>query len=87
MSDPTYLTVAETAAILRCHPETVRRMLRRGDLSGKRAGAVWLVWTEGLDPEIVVAGAPQPQRRRVRAVKGQLARRARQVERREEATA
>jgi excisionase family DNA binding protein len=32
-----YLTVGETAAELRCHPETVRRMLRRGELEALRA--------------------------------------------------
>lgn len=32
MSPPTYLTVNETAEILRCTPEYVRRLLRHGKL-------------------------------------------------------
>lgn len=46
--------VTETAAQLRCHPETVREMLRRGDLVGikytKLGGrGIWKVRQSSID--------------------------------------
>ena len=32
--EPEYFTVEEAAAILRAHPETIRRMARRGKIPG-----------------------------------------------------
>jgi excisionase family DNA binding protein len=36
MADDRLLTVNEVAARLRVHPETIRRMLRRGELRGSQ---------------------------------------------------
>lgn len=42
--DDELLTVHEVAAQLRCHPETVRRLLKRGELRGTRPGGTKLGW-------------------------------------------
>jgi excisionase family DNA binding protein len=34
----TWVTVAEAAALLRCHPETIRRAVRTGELPATRLG-------------------------------------------------
>lgn len=36
--DNEYMTTREAAQLLRLHPETVREMLRRGDLDGIKTG-------------------------------------------------
>ena len=38
IGDSQWLTVAETAALLRVTPRTVRRMISRGQLTGHRLG-------------------------------------------------
>lgn len=38
---PQYLTVEETARLLKVDPETVRRWLREGALRGLKFGHVW----------------------------------------------
>ena len=38
-----YLTVDDAAAELGCHVETVRRMLRRGEMEGRKLGSSWRV--------------------------------------------
>lgn len=42
------LSINETAGRLSLRPETVRRMLRRGELRGVKFGKVWRVPLEGL---------------------------------------
>lgn len=38
-----YLTVDEAAKLLRVHPETIRRMIRRGDLPFIRVGKTYRI--------------------------------------------
>ncbi len=40
---PELFTVQETAGYLHCHPETIMRLLRKGDLPGIKVGRRWLV--------------------------------------------
>jgi excisionase family DNA binding protein len=42
-SEPLYLSVPETAKILRCHPVTVRRQIAAGALPAIRVGRAWRV--------------------------------------------
>lgn len=48
------LTVAEAAVRLRSHPETVRKLLRRGDLAGLKfpsanRGGTWKIRESAID--------------------------------------
>lgn len=48
------LTVKEAAEKLRCHPETVRELLRRGDLEGIKYSSagrrgVWKISEKAID--------------------------------------
>lgn len=53
MPDPSdLLTVAEAAAILRLHPVTVQRLLRRGELPGVRVGRQWRIRRTDLDDRL-----------------------------------
>jgi excisionase family DNA binding protein len=52
--DDELLTVAEAAQRLRSHPETVRKMLRRGDLTGIKfssanRGGTWKIRESSID--------------------------------------
>lgn len=38
-----YVTIEEVARLLRCHTETVRRMVKRGELAATKAGGKWLI--------------------------------------------
>jgi excisionase family DNA binding protein len=38
-----FLTVNETAAVLRCHVETVRRLIGRNQLAAVKVGNRWLI--------------------------------------------
>lgn len=54
MSSPKLLTVPEVADRLRCHQETVRKMLRRGEITGIKMpsanrGGTWKVRESSLD--------------------------------------
>jgi excisionase family DNA binding protein len=40
---PELLTVQEAAVYLHCHPETIKRLLRKGDLPGIKVGRRWLI--------------------------------------------
>ena len=40
---PELFTVQETAEYLHCHPETVKRLIRKGGLPGIKIGRRWLV--------------------------------------------
>ncbi|MBI5443872.1 MAG: helix-turn-helix domain-containing protein [Deltaproteobacteria bacterium] len=42
------LTVEETAAVLKVKPATVRKLLREGQLPGKRIGKSWRILEEEL---------------------------------------
>lgn len=42
------LTVEETAAILKMHPQTVIRMLKRGELQGFQRGKYWRISRSAL---------------------------------------
>lgn len=55
------LTVEEAANRLRVHPETVRRMIRRGELAAIRVGTIWRIDETDLAPERIVR-QPRPPR-------------------------
>ena len=46
---PTFLTVKQTADLLQVHPDTVRLLLRQGDLVGFRVGHQFRVDSSKLD--------------------------------------
>lgn len=52
----TFLTVKEAAESLRVHPETILRMIRRGDLPAIKCGTVYRVAEDDLRP----TRAPKP---------------------------
>lgn len=71
---PEYLTVSEVARILRVCDQTVRRMVRRGDLPYIRAGKKILVDAADL-PEpgrVMRPDVPDARPRRPRPVTGRL---------------
>lgn len=43
-----WITTKQAADLSRFHPEHVRRLLRAGDLQGKRFGTVWMVSRKSL---------------------------------------
>lgn len=45
------LTVDEAATRLNVHPETIRRMIRRGELAAVKAGAVYRIPENELAPK------------------------------------
>jgi excisionase family DNA binding protein len=45
---PSFMTLGEVAATLRCHPRTVRRLIRRGKLPYTRVGLRYLFDREAL---------------------------------------
>jgi excisionase family DNA binding protein len=47
MVESPLMTVRETAAFLRVDAQTVRRMIKRGDLPGVRVGGQWRIDTGG----------------------------------------
>lgn len=55
------LTVDEAATQLRVHPETIRRMIRRGDLVGVRIGQCYRVDSTQIMP--VRAARPERKKR------------------------
>jgi excisionase family DNA binding protein len=57
-----WLTVAEVAAALRLHPDTVRRLLRRGQLKGSFIGGRGGYRIAASDVEAFMAAA-KPRRR------------------------
>ena len=70
---PAFLTVAEAAAYLRVHPETIRRLVRRGELTAIKVGSVWRVPVDALERPT----QPSDQPARPRQPSGRLSRRAR----------
>lgn len=77
MAAPTYVTVEEAAQTLRCHPATIRRLLRRGELAGRRVGSTWRVSADDLQP--LLEPRPLPKPRTPRRITGEFARLARDV--------
>jgi excisionase family DNA binding protein len=57
-----WLTVAEVATTLRLHPDTIRRLLRRGDLKGSFIGGRGGYRIAAADVETFMATA-KPRRR------------------------
>lgn len=48
---PQYFTIEEAAAILRAHPETIRRMARKGEIPGVvQLGSTWRIPREFVYP-------------------------------------
>jgi excisionase family DNA binding protein len=45
----TVLTIGEVAKMLRVHPTTVYRLLKRGDIPGFKIGGNWRVGVNALD--------------------------------------
>ena len=43
MVDQEFVTVGEAAAVLRCHVETVRRLITRDELAAVKVGNRWLI--------------------------------------------
>ena len=73
---PVFITVAEAARRLDCHPKTVRALIDRRELRAVRLGAVWRVDLGSLEE---AGGGPAPVARRQphrRAPTGEFGRRA-----------
>jgi excisionase family DNA binding protein len=43
-----YATVLEASEVLRVHPETVKRLCRRGQITANKLGNTWLINRETL---------------------------------------
>jgi excisionase family DNA binding protein len=48
------VTVQEAAEHLRVHPETIRRMIKRGEISAVKVGSVYRISADDLAPTRVV---------------------------------
>ncbi len=44
-----FYTIDEVAALLKFHPNTVRRMIRTGELNAKKIGRLWRIKGEDLE--------------------------------------
>jgi excisionase family DNA binding protein len=73
----TALTVQEAARVLECAPQTVRRLLQTGRLSGHKHGREWIVWWADMDgayrgrpsaSQTALATTPAELRQRLRSV-------------------
>jgi excisionase family DNA binding protein len=53
-----FLTAEEVAERLKMHPRTVRRMLARGDIPGRRLGKGWRVSATELQ-KFIAGGQPE----------------------------
>lgn len=51
-----YVSVADAARILYCHPVTVRRQIAAGAIPAIRVGRTWRIPEEALSPEYALAG-------------------------------
>lgn len=62
------VSVQEAAARLQVHPATVRRMIRRGELSAVKVGKLWRLDPADLSPERIAqpVARPRPYRPRTR---------------------
>jgi excisionase family DNA binding protein len=59
--DKTVLTIGEVAEILRVHPTTIYRLLKRGDFPGFKVGGNWRISTTALNQWIAAFGMPNDQ--------------------------
>lgn len=59
MTESPFLTIDEAAAILRCHPATVREMVRNGKMPATKLGRTYRVHRDDLMPKRPAA-APAP---------------------------
>ncbi len=64
------VSVDEAARFASCHPVTIRRMIRRGDLPGYKVGSHWRLKISDLEAAL---GAT-PERQAERRPKGRFAR-------------
>ena len=55
------LTIGEVAEILRVHPTTIYRLLKRGDFPGFKVGGNWRISTTALNQWIAAFGMPNDQ--------------------------
>jgi len=64
------LTVEEAAERISVHPETIRRMIRRGELSALKVGPTYRVDPSDLTPKrfAVEPKAPRPDRSPISAI-------------------
>lgn len=46
----TLLTIQEASEQLRCHPATIRRMIKRGEIAAVRIGKIWRVDAQAVTP-------------------------------------
>ncbi len=69
---PDYLTVSEVTSILKCHRDTVYRMLDRGELAEIRVGRKRLIDADSL-PKPERAAAPVIPSAKPRRITGELA--------------
>lgn len=53
-----YHSISATAARLDCHTETVRRLIRRGELAAVKVGAQWRVTDAALQEYFARRAAP-----------------------------
>ena len=58
-----YVEVSQAARELAVHPETVRRLLRQGELPGNKVGTLWLIERAVLE-RFKAAYDPRPGARR-----------------------
>lgn len=49
MTEEKYLTVAQVARVLQLHPETVKELLRKNQLPGRKVGKQWRVSQTALE--------------------------------------
>lgn len=63
MTGNRYLTVEELAEALQMHPETVRDLLRKGHLPGKKVGKEWRTSQQQLEEYIRGEYKPEKQRK------------------------
>lgn len=55
------LTVTEAAEIARVHPNSMRRAIRKGQISAVRVGGQWRVDGDALTPQLIAQPAkPEP---------------------------
>ena len=47
--EPIGYTLEETAAALRMHPETIARLLRSGDMPGRKIGKEWRISPKAVE--------------------------------------
>lgn len=64
MSTHAYLTAAEAAAILRCSPKTIYRMIKKGSLTAMKVGEKWLIAADSMPSPDGPRRLPTPRPRK-----------------------